>query len=193
MILQTAYARVKEARVPGLSTCLLLCLTDEPSQGKPSACVHVAIVGDPVLLVLRDNQKLFRTREQFGDWDVPSFLGRAMLPSKGAKSIVVNSVRVKADDVLVVGSDGVFDNLQDSEIQRIVREVSEGAARDKGWEKRAAREIARLAFHASVDPSRTTPYGERALREHGYLMFGGKEDDITVIVSTIREEHDRKR
>jgi hypothetical protein len=49
-----------------------------------------------------------------------------------------------------------------------------------------AHRLARLAFEASVDRSRSTPYSRAATEAFDMVYSGGKPDDITVVVAVIR-------
>jgi len=98
-------------------------------------------------------------------------------------------------DVLILGSDGLFDNLYDREILDFVdlaitpmeaRQVyaqnagtlrGPGSSTDPGA---LATTIAHAAYHRACDTSAASPFSACA-RSHGIQHTGGKLDDITVI------------
>jgi len=102
-------------------------------------------------------------------------------------------------DVLILGSDGLFDNLHDAEICDFVdlaitpleaRQVyaqaagtlrGPGSSTDPGA---LATTIAHAAYHRACDPSATTPFSICA-RSNSIPHNGGKLDDITVICAWV--------
>jgi len=71
-------------------------------------------------------------------------------------------------DVIVLATDGVFDNLYDKEIIEILARKSENPAG----------EISLSAYKNSIKEAVGTPFSEGS----GGKYSGGKKDDITVIV-----------
>ena len=90
----------------------------------------------------------------------------------------VYTVRVTDGDLLIVGSDGLWDNLYDADI---VREVArETTARE------VVRRLTKAAFAKSQGKGKT-PFEEEAVAVHGERAWkGGKADDITVLAAWIR-------
>jgi len=72
-------------------------------------------VGDCGIRVIRDKRLVFRSEEQQIEFNIPYQIGTRsdFTPSTHGLSY---EVKVKVGDWVVVGSDGVFDNLYDSEI-----------------------------------------------------------------------------
>lgn len=80
----------------------------------------------------------------------------------------------------MVGTDGLFDNLFDSELTSVVMHSVKA-----GWGPQdTAERIATLAHLRAQDPLRQSPFAKSA-QEAGYRFWGGKMDDITVVVSFI--------
>ncbi|KAM7508919.1 hypothetical protein LguiA_019372 [Lonicera macranthoides] len=104
-------------------------------------------------------------------------------------------VAVEAGDVVVVGSDGLFDNVYSNEIEDVVRlslkymkeeEEEEEEEEDKdsnGMIRVSAWSLAKFALMRALDENVVSPF-EKALRA-GFEHTGGKYDDITVIVAYI--------
>lgn len=83
-------------------------------------------------------------------------------------------------DVVVAGTDGLFDNLYNDEVAEVVLKAVRA-----GLEPQVtAQKIAALARQRALDPSRPTPFSTAA-QEAGFRYYGGKLDDITVVVSYI--------
>jgi protein phosphatase PTC7 len=88
-------------------------------------------------------------------------------------------------DVVLIGSDGLFDNLHDHELQDIVRFSAKQRRKDHHGVKYLANEIIDLAYEASVTRGRKTPYARAASEEFDMVYTGGKKDDITVVVAEV--------
>nr|XP_018676934.1 PREDICTED: probable protein phosphatase 2C 55 isoform X2 [Musa acuminata subsp. malaccensis] len=87
---------------------------------------------------------------------------------------------VESGDVIVAGTDGLFDNLYNSDITAV---VVHGIRAGLGPQV-MAQKIAALARQRAQDKNRQTPFSTSA-QEAGYRYYGGKLDDITVVVSYI--------
>jgi serine/threonine protein phosphatase PrpC len=87
------------------------------------------------------------------------------------------SLDVEEGDLLVLGTDGVFDNLRDSEICGLAA----SACRDQqAPSDELAKMIVEAACERSKDPQLTSPFSEYA-RKEGYAHSGGKLDDVTCV------------
>lgn len=89
-------------------------------------------------------------------------------------------IPVAPGDVIVAGTDGLFDNLYSNEISAVVV----NAVRSGLEPEVTAQNIAALARQRALDRNRQTPFSAAA-QEAGYRYYGGKLDDITVVVSYI--------
>jgi len=91
-------------------------------------------------------------------------------------------LQMQAGDLLVLGTDGVFDNLHDEDVlQLAARAVSPWEARETSTAPgRLAEAIAQAALHRSMDCTTCSPFGLRAM-EAGLRHAGGKMDDITCV------------
>lgn len=92
----------------------------------------------------------------------------------------VFNVPVLAGDVIIAGTDGLFDNLYNNEVTAVVVH----AVRAGLVPQVTAQKIAALARQRAQDCDRQTPFSTAA-QDAGYRYYGGKLDDITVVVSYI--------
>lgn len=166
-VMQTAAAHVREAGVQGSSTVCLAMVDQGAGQ------LYAANLGDSGLLLLRpsaDNEFAikFRTNQLEHDFGTPFQLGHH-LTTDGVEHCDVVSLALRRDDVIVMGTDGLLDNLNDHEI---AAEVVAGRMRGSGTSAIAQR-LARLAFEASYDKHRTTPYA-LAASEHFDMVYSGR-------------------
>ncbi|KAG8855394.1 hypothetical protein FRB96_007050 [Tulasnella sp. 330] len=110
-ILQSAYDRClvesQESNVLGSSTALLAILVDSELQ--------IAHLGDCAVCLIRDGEMAFRSEEMQHSFNYPYQLGpkSASTPAKDAKRF---TVEVQPDDILILASDGMGDNLWDEDV-----------------------------------------------------------------------------
>ncbi|KAI3969818.1 hypothetical protein MKX01_038286 [Papaver californicum] len=124
-------------------------------------------------IVVRDGSTVYHSPVQQHGFNFPYQLecGRnGDLPSSGQ----VLTVSVAPGDVIVAGTDGLFDNMFNSAITDIVQAVK-AVLEPQG----AAEKIAALARQRALDENRTSP------AQLGFQYYGGKLDDVTVVVSYI--------
>ncbi|KAG6490783.1 probable protein phosphatase 2C 55 [Zingiber officinale] len=167
-VLEKAYS-ITTAR--GSSTACIIALT---SQG-----IHALNLGDSGFIVVRDGSTLFRSPVQQHDFNFTYQLesgNGSDLPS----SAQVFNFPVASGDIVIAGTDGLFDNLYNNEITAIVIQ----ATRASLGPQVTAQKIAALARQRAQDRNRQTPFSAAA-QDAGYRYYGGKLDDITVVVSYI--------
>lgn len=70
--------------------------------------------------------------------------------------------RVKAGDLLLLATDGVFDNLFQEEILSIVKQLARDEEKRPSAPEKIAIEIARRAYYKSINLNEKTPFGEEA-------------------------------
>ncbi|CAI5474696.1 unnamed protein product [Closterium sp. Yama58-4] len=158
------------------------------SYGSSTACVAVlqadqlqaANLGDSGFLIIRHGHAIFKSPSQQHDFNFPYQLG-----SEGGDSPLsadVYSLPVAPGDVVVMGTDGLFDNVFDNEVSSL---VSHALLRGLSPQS-TAEHLAALARDRALDRFRLSPFA-RAAQEAGYRYIGGKLDDITVVVSYVTE------
>jgi len=153
--------------VQGSSTCCIVVLDGYQ--------LKTANLGDSGFMVIRGSNILYRSKEQQHSFNFPYQLGTgsADLPHH---AVCVN-LNILPGDLLIVGTDGLFDNLYDEEILEIAQRSTEPTT--------IAQLIAREAHEVANSKSVVSPFAKSA-RENGYpLATGGKLDDITVVVARI--------
>ncbi|GBG68976.1 hypothetical protein CBR_g3675 [Chara braunii] len=91
-------------------------------------------------------------------------------------------IDVKEGDILVMGSDGLFDNLFHEEIGQIASESKKAGESPQA----AADHISRLAQQRASRTDGVSPFAVAAMFA-GFRFEGGKMDDITVLVSYLEK------
>mmetsp|Transcript_124996 Transcript_124996/g.400469 ORF Transcript_124996/g.400469 Transcript_124996/m.400469 type:complete len:708 (+) Transcript_124996:73-2196(+) len=166
--------------------------------------IGVANLGDSGFMLLRRGSGgmsiIYKSAEQQHGWNCPYQLMR--IPAKLAAAMPKFNQDHATDaesythtvaegDLMLLFSDGVRDNLFDSEILGIVdRALSPAFATLIGLPEQAtpaesvARAIARAAQLRSLDTRAKVPFTVYSLA-HGYDCLGGKEDDVTVVAAWV--------
>lgn len=97
----------------------------------------------------------------------------------------VFTIPVAPGDVVIAGTDGLFDNLYNNEITAVVVHATRAGLGPQV----TAQKIAALARQRAQDRDRQTPFSTAA-QDAGFRYYGGKLDDITVVVSYITGSRD---
>ena len=142
-------------------------------------------LGDSGYLIVRQSQDpsdvklVYRSPEQLYGFDFPFQCGtNCDLPDKDSdcRVHIVND-----GDIVVLASDGIFDNLFEEDILNCLR-------RDRtksSFTSDSADCLANTAQRKSEDRIYESPFAKHA-QAHGKSEPGGKVDDITVIVSLVK-------
>ncbi|CEM20443.1 unnamed protein product [Vitrella brassicaformis CCMP3155] len=114
-----------------------------------------------------------------------------VIPEDKPEMAQLYSVNVREGDLLILGTDGVFDNLFDYEICNIANlalsPYESLVLHEKSLvtpARNVAIAIAEAARHKSKDPLSRSPFAKSARQNHTHYM-GGKLDDITVIAAWV--------
>ncbi|KAH7677707.1 Protein-serine/threonine phosphatase protein [Dioscorea alata] len=148
--------------------------------------LKLANVGDCGLRVLRKGEVIFSTTPQEHYFDCPYQLSSQII-GQTYRDAVVSNVDLLEGDMIVVGSDGLFDNVFDHEIVSTISRFNTAVE--------AAKALADLACNHSMDANFDSPYSLEARNKGfdvpfwkkilGKKLIGGKPDDITVIVGQV--------
>lgn len=127
----------------------------------------------------------YRSPQQEHSFGCPYQLGH----QEGADSpedAMLATVPVYPGDVLVFGSDGLFDNVSDERIVDIVDDVlAKQMVSSAAQAQEICHSLASSAFAASTDKNSVTPYSTAASQAFEMVFSGGKKDDISVVVSLL--------
>ncbi|KAK3024178.1 hypothetical protein RJ639_043755 [Escallonia herrerae] len=146
----------KETKLEGSATACILTL-------KNNVCLfflfrsqhlHAANLGDSGFLVIREAEVVYKSPIQQYKFNHPYQLGKNIADWKKIEEL---KVTVKLGDIIVLGTNGLLDNLRPSDIKAIVNNQ----------------------FHKKKKSEASFAAGP----EHFHM--GGKRDDITVIVARV--------
>ena len=139
-------------------------------------------MGDCKLIVIRDGIVAARTKDIMHYFDCPYqlCLNSPDKPRDGTKL----QFELMKGDIVIAASDGVFDNLNENRIRKIVNE--------KLWSSSSSSNISNIvklivneAKKNSLDKTIETPYSIAAKKHYKEYKegIGGKPDDISCIIA----------
>ena len=154
--------------------------------------IKTSNLGDSGYVLFRPNssgnlEKLFRSKEQQFSFNFPYQCGTgADLPYVAFDT----EHEIQANDIMVMASDGVFDNMYDDDIEACVKPELIGT--DLAGLQAASNCIAQTALKLGYKTGFVSPFALHA-KEHGVRYPNkGKDDDIVVIVSQIHDKGDKR-
>ncbi|XP_055823249.1 probable protein phosphatase 2C 55 [Solanum dulcamara] len=171
-VLNEAYFNTK---CKGSSTACILTLTCD--------IVHAVNVGDSGFVVIRDGVIVYKSEIQQKRFNYPFQLGNGVkLDDPNVAQEI--KVTVRTGDVIVMATDGLFDNVHGSELEILVRDGLVDLSELGTFPKMLAQKIAEYALQNSKSTWINTPFAEESNKARKHHR-GGKRDDITVIVAHI--------
>lgn len=162
--------------------------------------LDVVSVGDCGMRIVRDGQVVLQTDVQEHSWNQPYQLSHPQFNVANTPDDALEySFHVQKGDVIILGSDGFFDNFWDDEIAEVVaagefmRQSCDG---DDAWQQEAdeiSQRLLELAEAHSIDAQYASPYAREKqmigkpewTRQWLPPALGGKLDDITVAVAVL--------
>jgi len=150
--------------------------------------LYTANIGDSGFLVVRQGEVVHRSQEQQHYFNTPFQLS---LPPTHLQSQVLSDRPESADsyefsvedgDVILLATDGIFDNVPDKLLVEEMYKVAH--CKDIDRLQQTANSIALMARTLSRDPNFFSPFCKNALAA-GIEAEGGKPDDITVLLATV--------
>ena len=186
-------------RLPGAATMCVVAL-----DGKKLTCANV---GDSGFRVVRGGGVACGSTAGQHYFNCPYQLAYEALAKDcdSAKDADVYSFDVEAGDVVVAGSDGLFDNVFDEEIASVVNAAYASAGDAASAAESAAKALVKVARKHAEDKKYDSPYAREMAKSDtdkggapkavglfggfqqmlGGGNLGGKMDDITVVVATV--------
>lgn len=229
-VIGKAFERVKADKVIGSSTACVALFDGSRHQ------VHFSNLGDSGIIVLRhidsnvagalkrekriprekrtsDLRVAFVSQQQLRSFNHPFQLGFTGEDTDGedspfetAADSCTTSIHVRRGDIVLMATDGLFDNVELEDIEKIALEWEQQcgfikggdiSAREKRWEKGSSmtqesaervdeltKALVEKARENSLDNSKDSPFAILA-KENDVMWSGGMPDDCTVIAMHI--------
>ena len=167
--------------------------------GTTTACVlsvkdgimRASNLGDSGFILLRHDQQRWRvvskSTEQQHYFNCPLQLGTNSADTPANADLY--SAACLPGDLVIVGTDGMFDNLFIGDIAAYLSKDSRSKPGPNlaGNLQSLTHDLAMLAYNTSRDQKAKTPFAKGA-NKNGYTHQGGKMDDITIVVAVVVAE-----
>lgn len=181
-IIQDSYQELLNQKCPliGGSTACVVALH------KAEQTIYTANLGDSGFMLIRNGEVVHRSEEQQHYFNTPFQLTVAPPEQEGLvlsdriEMAAKSSYKVQEGDVLLMGTDGLFDNMHEDMIVDYISKYKD----HKDASRVTAKNIAEKAHELSFDPDYLSPFAFSAI-DAGIDIRGGKPDDITVLVATV--------
>ncbi|CAH6722529.1 hypothetical protein CLIB1444_10S00474 [[Candida] jaroonii] len=162
------------------SSTLILCMMS-------GEVLKMISIGDSKIFVIRDNKIVKTNEEQMLSELCPKQIGTQTLTQLPSEIAWVDSIQLKENDIIFMCSDGVSDNLYESEI---VDYLDEALNEKQLGLKGTANYLIAKAKEVAFDDYAFTPYNEKvnALPKEKYgnkISTGGKLDDMSVCLAKV--------
>ena len=142
----------------------------------------------PFQLACYPNAKEYETLMKKGFGSFIALLRRSDLEVQDLpKDAHTESFPLQSGDIVILATDGLFDNLFDSDIQRVSEMFLSYDLDPQEFCTRLSRELVSKAIAKGWDTSYRSPFSKNA-GNYGQRYIGGKLDDTTVIVAVALEE-----
>ncbi|KAL3516711.1 hypothetical protein ACH5RR_023613 [Cinchona calisaya] len=155
-------------------------------KGSSTACIialhknrlHAVNVGDSGFVHFRHGKIIYRSPIQQYEFNCPYQLEKGNRDIDLAEEIERD---VSSGDIIVAGTDGLFDNVHNEELEQLVREGEENSQSSEIL----ACKIADFALKQAMNKWAVTPFAVESVKNGNIGRIGGKMDDITVIVARL--------
>lgn len=185
-LLEQSYQTLLESKnnslLVGSSTACIIVFNQDTSM------LHTANLGDSGFVIIRDNKIIHRSQEQQHYFNSPYQI--AILPLNSSllnnfsnnnnnlindspNSASVNSIELNEGDLIVLATDGLWDNMSESQILLEISHLRNSKKLDDL--QKAAYNLAHKAVELAFDPDYRSPFSIAA-KKSGININGGKPD-----------------
>ncbi|KAI0065346.1 protein serine/threonine phosphatase 2C [Artomyces pyxidatus] len=188
--LQAAHDAVLRERavVAGSSTACIVNLNAS------SGLLRAANLGDSGFMIIRSSSVFHRQRAQTHGFNFPKQLAKLPPLLKKFSGATMDlpqdadlyETKLRDGDIIIAFTDGLSDNVFNNEITSICSLVARAGGPEDTQVQTIAERIIQYARACMVNKSRVSPFEKAAARD-GKFWFGGKMDDVTVVVALVRE------
>jgi len=152
--------------------------------------LEVGNIGDSQLLVVRAGKVLLEVEAGVWAFNAPNQIGFGMYgePQGDVDEMVIEKrLQLQPGDLIVIGSDGLFDNVFVSDIARILTKALNKIVVTESTLKDAAGILLETAYLNGLDDSFLSPFAKEAIeaRKAPPHYRGGKPDDISLILASV--------
>lgn len=184
-ILSASYQEIQQDKVPLIGSCTACIVAFH----RENNTIYTANLGDSGFLVIRGGKVVHRSEEQQHYFNTPFQLAVAptvlegMVLSDSPESAQMSSFVVQAEDIILLGTDGLFDNMNDAMILQQISKMKDHRFEDM---QEVANSLVNEAHKLAFDPTYLSPFAVSAAA-NGFNVIGGKPDDVTVLIACVAE------
>ncbi|EUB54907.1 Protein phosphatase PTC7 -like protein [Echinococcus granulosus] len=191
LLVTESYREVLDAKTPLLGSATFCVISLCRSDGR----LHTVCLGDSGYLVIRHGTVVKRSANQKHTLNTP-FQVACLPPNEhghfyrdSPEQAIQDSFSLEPSDLVVVGTDGLFDNLTDQMILQELTPLQDcdlSLASDEllDW---CAYRLVSCARDAAENPNFLSPFANEA-RQYGLNIAGGVRGDITVMLALVVNE-----
>ena len=185
-IISRAYENVqKTKKFIRLGSCTLVAL----SLNLKTLHLNSYVLGDSGFMIIRNNRIVYRSKDLLHGFNFPYQLAFMSDHSNSPYDGFIRPFKLRVNDVIIIGSDGLFDNLYDEAILYYVKnEVKYLSPKiQKGYTEASRRIAKQLTIIAKrigeIENEVSTPFSDEvnALQILNHTVYNGKNDDTTVL------------
>ncbi|KAL3080329.1 hypothetical protein niasHS_012434 [Heterodera schachtii] len=183
LIISKAFSQLRSKTRPvGSSTACVLVVHDRT--------LYAANLGDSGYMIYREGKVVFRSPEQTHYFNAPyqlsllpdrfyspTYKGKANYIGDTPESTDLREHKLKPGDLLLIASDGLWDNVSEEKIAELLNGVEPTEASLQA----RCNTLALIARHLAADEHYDSPFARRA-KLHGINAPGGKPDDVTIVL-----------
>lgn len=184
-VLSNGYDEIQQDKVPLIGSCTA-CIV---ALHREDHTIYTANLGDSGFLVVRGGKVVHRSEEQQHYFNTPFQLSLAPTVLEGVvikdspESAQTSSFAVEAGDLILLGTDGLFDNMPDEMILQHIAKMKGNRLEDI---QEVANSLANEAHKLGFDSTYVSPFTVNAAA-NGISAMGGKPDDVTVLIACVAE------
>jgi len=180
-LMDDAIKHVRQQKVQGSATACIVTVSR-------NNLLFARNLGDSGFMVIRPSapaalQLVARSNEQQSSFNCPYQLAFESSNSHEPRDSDAYNVQLQAGDIVVLATDGLFDNLFDKQIVTIALDALGTASSPDEKPQHIADQLAKRAEDITTSQN-DTPFAQSA-RRHGHRHSGGKPDDISVVVAIV--------
>lgn len=181
-ILSAGYFEVQQDKAPLIGSCTACVVSFHREENT----IYTANLGDSGFRVVRAGKIVHRSQEQQHYFNTPFQLAVApsdmqgLVLSDSPDSAETTSFSVQEGDIIVLGTDGLFDNMKDETLIKHIARLKDH------WTdiQEVADSIVNEAHKLGFDPHYVSPFSLNAAA-NGFNVVGGKPDDVTVLIGRV--------
>ncbi len=148
--------------------------------------LEVANIGDSQLLVIRNGEVILEVEAGVWAFNSPNQIGFGLYgePQGDINEMVIEKhLQLEKGDIIVVGTDGLFDNIFVDDIAQV---VSDSLTKSADL-KQAVKLLAKIAYKNGRDDDFVSPFAQEAINagKASPDYCGGKPDDISIILAVV--------